>query len=165
MLHSFDMGFVLRAMPFLNMSSKVGHVCSVTGGSSTLLHPQAARRRRWGSRWGLGAQGLQDTAASGPARQEAEGCDRQTDKLCMHYSKMCALQRTGKFCKELRKCIPNTELYYRRGLDLKKITPQAISRGFTDLLVINEDQKKPSIFFCFMLSVIQSYCALNKFVV
>ena len=59
-------------------------------------------------------------------------------------------QRTNKFCKELKKCIPNSEIYYRRGLDLKKITPQAVSQGFTDLLIVNEDQKKPSIF---------SYCS------
>lgn len=58
-------------------------------------------------------------------------------------------QRTNKFCKELKKCIPNSEIYYRRGLDLKKITPQAIRQGFTDLLIVNEDQKKPN---CLIIS-------------
>ena len=28
-------------------------------------------------------------------------------------------QRTNKFCKELKKSIPNSEIFYRRGLDLK----------------------------------------------
>ena len=55
------------------------------------------------------------------------------------------LQRTIKFCKELRKIVPSCDLKYRRGLELKKIIPQAISKGYTDLLVINEDQNKPSI--------------------
>ncbi|KAL3868393.1 hypothetical protein ACJMK2_041204 [Sinanodonta woodiana] len=53
-------------------------------------------------------------------------------------------QRTNKFCKELKKVIPNSHLYYRRGLDLKKIIPQALSRDFTDLLVVNEDRKIPN---------------------
>ncbi|KAK3090283.1 hypothetical protein FSP39_010615 [Pinctada imbricata] len=52
--------------------------------------------------------------------------------------------RTNKFCKELRNSIPNSEIYYRRGLDLKKIIPQALSRDFTDLIVINEDRKEPN---------------------
>jgi ribosome production factor 1 len=53
-------------------------------------------------------------------------------------------QRTNKFCKELKKCIPNSEIYYRRGLDLKKIIPQAITRSYTDVIIVNEDQKKPN---------------------
>lgn len=52
--------------------------------------------------------------------------------------------RTNNFCKELRKCIPNSFLKYRRKLDLKKIIAQASARDFTDLLVINEDHKKPN---------------------
>ncbi|CAD7691670.1 unnamed protein product [Nyctereutes procyonoides] len=35
-------------------------------------------------------------------------------------------------------------VYYPRGLALKKITPQRISRDFTDLIVINEDCKTPN---------------------
>ncbi|XP_033737286.1 ribosome production factor 1-like [Pecten maximus] len=52
--------------------------------------------------------------------------------------------RTNKFCKELKKCFPNSEIYYRRGLDLKKIIPQALSKDFTDLMVINENHKQPN---------------------
>ncbi|XP_060572975.1 ribosome production factor 1-like [Ruditapes philippinarum] len=52
--------------------------------------------------------------------------------------------RTNKFCKELKKLIPNTELLYRRGLDLKKIIPQALSKNFTDLIVVNEDRGIPN---------------------
>lgn len=43
--------------------------------------------------------------------------------------------------------LPNAEIKYRRGLDLKKIIPQAMERDFTDILVINEDRKEPSILF------------------
>lgn len=52
--------------------------------------------------------------------------------------------RTNKFCKELKKMLPNAEIKYRRGLDLKKIIPQAMQRDFTDILVINEDRKEPN---------------------
>ncbi|XP_064625213.1 ribosome production factor 1-like [Lineus longissimus] len=52
--------------------------------------------------------------------------------------------RTNKFCKELKKSIPNSEIYYRRGLDLKKIIPQAVAKDYTDLIVINEDRNQPN---------------------
>ena len=45
------------------------------------------------------------------------------------------------------KIVPNSEYRNRKGIDLKKVIPQAIERGFTDLVVINEDQKKASIFY------------------
>ncbi|XP_021347947.1 ribosome production factor 1-like [Mizuhopecten yessoensis] len=52
--------------------------------------------------------------------------------------------RTNKFCKELKKSFPNSEIYYRRGLDLKKIIPQALSRDFTDIMVVNENHQQPN---------------------
>ncbi|KAK2156870.1 hypothetical protein LSH36_203g02027 [Paralvinella palmiformis] len=52
--------------------------------------------------------------------------------------------RTYKFCKELRKVIPNSDVFSRKNMDLKKIIPQAVSRDYTDLLVINEDRKTPN---------------------
>jgi len=51
---------------------------------------------------------------------------------------------TNKFCKELKRMIPNSSLYYRRGLALKKVIPQAVKRDYTDLVVINEDRKIPN---------------------
>ncbi|BFZ17174.1 hypothetical protein BsWGS_20212 [Bradybaena similaris] len=53
-------------------------------------------------------------------------------------------QKTNNFCKELKKVIPNSFIKYRRGLDLKKIIPQAIAREFTDIIVINEDAGEPN---------------------
>ena len=40
--------------------------------------------------------------------------------------------------------IPNSIVKYRRALALKKIIPQCINHGFTDLIVINEDRKQPN---------------------
>lgn len=48
---------------------------------------------------------------------------------------------TMKFIKDLLIVFPNSTYKNRRGIDLKKIIPQAIEHGFTDLVVINEDQK------------------------
>ncbi|KAL8178388.1 UNVERIFIED_CONTAM: Ribosome production factor 1 [Gekko kuhli] len=52
--------------------------------------------------------------------------------------------KTVRFCEQLSKCIPNSHVYYRRGLALKRIIPQCMSRDFTDLIVINEDRKIPN---------------------
>ncbi|XP_042320259.1 ribosome production factor 1 [Sceloporus undulatus] len=52
--------------------------------------------------------------------------------------------RTVRFCEQLSTCIPNSHVYYRRGLALKRIIPQCISRDFTDVIVINEDRKIPN---------------------
>ena len=51
--------------------------------------------------------------------------------------------------EELQRIIPNSEIRVRKGLDLKKIIPQAKEKGFTALIVINEDRKVPSIFSIF----------------
>uniref|UniRef100_A0A8C5R1P5 Ribosome production factor 1 n=1 Tax=Leptobrachium leishanense TaxID=445787 RepID=A0A8C5R1P5_9ANUR len=52
--------------------------------------------------------------------------------------------RTVKFTEQLSSIIPNSQVYYRRGLALKKIIPQCIARDFTDLIVLNEDRKVPN---------------------
>ncbi|XP_030640184.1 ribosome production factor 1 [Chanos chanos] len=52
--------------------------------------------------------------------------------------------RTVRFCEQLATIIPDAHVYYRRGLALKRIIPQCIARGFTYLMVINEDRKVPN---------------------
>lgn len=51
--------------------------------------------------------------------------------------------------EELKRIIPNSEVRVRKGLDLKKIIPQAKEKGFTALVVVNEDRKLPSILLIF----------------
>ena len=53
--------------------------------------------------------------------------------------------------EELKRIIPNSEVRVRKGLDLKKIIPQAKEKGFTALVVVNEDKKLPSILFSFFI--------------
>ena len=43
------------------------------------------------------------------------------------------------------KCIPNSEIRDRRNVDVKKIVEQASERGYSDVVVVNEDHKEPSI--------------------
>lgn len=52
--------------------------------------------------------------------------------------------RTVRFCEQLATVIPHAHVYYRRGLALKRVIPQCISRDFTYLIVINEDRKVPN---------------------
>ena len=52
--------------------------------------------------------------------------------------------KTHLLMRELKKCIPNSEIRQRWGIDLKKIIPQAVEREYTDILVVNEDKKIPN---------------------
>ncbi|XP_078355957.1 ribosome production factor 1-like [Oculina patagonica] len=52
--------------------------------------------------------------------------------------------KTVQFMEELKRIIPNSEVRVRKGLDLKKIIPQAKEKGFTSLVVVNEDRKVPN---------------------
>lgn len=48
------------------------------------------------------------------------------------------------FCKQLAATIPNSEFFSRHDQDLKKIIDKAKGRDYTDVVVINEDRKKPN---------------------
>jgi len=80
--------------------------------------------------------------------------DACTDEFASYFSGMCVpkilfttcnrprCHETMKFIDDLLNIVPNSQYKNRRGIDLKKIIPQAIQHGFTDLVVINEDHKK-----------------------
>uniref|UniRef100_H2YL98 Ribosome production factor 1 n=1 Tax=Ciona savignyi TaxID=51511 RepID=H2YL98_CIOSA len=53
-------------------------------------------------------------------------------------------QRTTRFLKELSEGLPNSHVFYRRALAIKNIIPQCLAKGFTDLVVVNEDRKTPN---------------------
>jgi len=57
---------------------------------------------------------------------------------------MVSLQRTIAFIKELSRIIPNSEPFWRRKSSIKKTIKQAIDRGFTDIVVVNEDNRHPN---------------------
>lgn len=68
-------------------------------------------------------------------------CER-TPKILITTCNRPQSSETIMFVKELCEMIPNSEYRCRKGIDLKKIIPQAKARDFTALVVINEDQKK-----------------------
>ncbi|KAK2556669.1 Ribosome production factor 1 [Acropora cervicornis] len=84
--------------------------------------------------------------------------DEETDELAPYFrreftpkvlitSSVNVKAKTLQFVEELHRIIPNSEIFVRRGYDLKKIIPEAAKRGFTALIVVNEDRKVPSILY------------------
>eukprot|EP01135_Chromosphaera_perkinsii_P003558 Nk52_evm16s248 gene=Nk52_evmTU16s248 len=51
---------------------------------------------------------------------------------------------TFKFARALLNIFPNSHFYARKVYDLKEITEYCKERGFTDMIVINEDRKEPN---------------------
>ncbi|CAH2310424.1 ribosome production factor 1 [Pelobates cultripes] len=96
-------------------------------------------------------QRIYDETTVDPTDEEVQ-YDEATDEFAPYFNKQSTPKilittsdrprgRTVKFTQQLSTVIPNSHVYYRRGLALKKIIPQCIARGFTDLIVINEDRK------------------------
>ncbi|XP_060088103.1 ribosome production factor 1 [Heteronotia binoei] len=99
-------------------------------------------------------QRVYDETTVDPSDEEV-ALDEATDEFAPYFNRQTVPKilittsdrprgRTVRFCEQLSKCIPNSHVYYRRGLALKRIIPQCMSRDFTDLIVINEDRKTPN---------------------
>ncbi|XP_012258324.1 probable ribosome production factor 1 [Athalia rosae] len=54
------------------------------------------------------------------------------------------LRKTRIFGRELTRIIPNSISLYRNRSGVKKMVKSAITKGFTDLIVINENMKQPN---------------------
>jgi len=52
--------------------------------------------------------------------------------------------RTIAFIKELSRIIPNSEAKWRNNSSVKKMVKDCISNGYTDIVVINEDNRNPN---------------------
>lgn len=84
--------------------------------------------------------------------EEVEG-EEAMDEYAKYYKgevrpKICITtciqpsRRVYDFIKELLYVFPKSYFYPRKGFTMKKITEDCIENGFTDILVINEDNKK-----------------------
>ncbi|CAD6199074.1 unnamed protein product [Caenorhabditis auriculariae] len=70
---------------------------------------------------------------------------------------------TWKFCFELKKCIPNAEMFSRKNVLLKRIVEQAIEKEYTDLIVVHEDKKQPNgIVLCHLPEGPTAYFKINS---
>ncbi|VDL82780.1 unnamed protein product [Nippostrongylus brasiliensis] len=93
----------------------------------------------------------------------AEYFNREVSPRVLITMSPFAKKTTWKFCFELNKCIPNAEIYSRKGVPLKKVVKQAISKSYTDLIVVHEDQKKPNgIIFCHLPEGPTAYFKINS---
>lgn len=81
--------------------------------------------------------------------------DLETDEFSEFYSKAYEpkvlityadnpVSKTRKFGKELCRIIPNSLAKQRNRSSIKKMCSSAINAGFTDLIVINENQRQPN---------------------
>jgi len=52
--------------------------------------------------------------------------------------------KTIRFCRELKQTIPNSEFRWRNRSSVKKMVTAAIERDYSDIIIINEDWRKPS---------------------
>lgn len=52
--------------------------------------------------------------------------------------------QTYKLCRELCRVLPNAHYFYRKNTRLTRIIPEAIKRGYSAMIVINEDRKIPN---------------------
>lgn len=71
-----------------------------------------------------------------------------TPKILLTTNKKSSLE-TRKILDELVDMIPNSEYIKRGKVDMKQLVEQAVGQEYTDIVVINEDMKKPnSIIVC-----------------
>uniref|UniRef100_A0A0A9WF81 Putative ribosome production factor 1 n=1 Tax=Lygus hesperus TaxID=30085 RepID=A0A0A9WF81_LYGHE len=88
-------------------------------------------------------------------RVEETQIDLQTDEFSSYFSMeyepkvlitFCdnPTTKTRVFGVELCRVIPNSMFRYRGRSSIKKIVKRALEKKFTDVLIINEDQKKPN---------------------
>ena len=47
--------------------------------------------------------------------------------------------------RELTRVIPNSVSLYRKRSGVKKMVKNAVAEGFTDIVIVNEDKREPSI--------------------
>lgn len=52
--------------------------------------------------------------------------------------------KTIKFCRELKQSIPGAEFRWRNRTAIKRMVVLAAERGYTDIVIINEDVRKPT---------------------
>nr|CAG4648076.1 EOG090X09U6 [Moina brachiata]SVE93134.1 EOG090X09U6 [Moina brachiata] len=52
--------------------------------------------------------------------------------------------KTNKFIRELTKIVPNSSCYWRKRSSVKGMVKRACEKGFTDVVVVNEDNRSPN---------------------
>ncbi len=76
--------------------------------------------------------------------EESEDEKSKEPKILITTHDMRIHLQTYKLCRELCRVLPNAQYFYRKNTRLTKIIPEAIKRGYSAMIVINEDRKIPS---------------------
>ena len=82
-------------------------------------------------------------------------CDIKNDEYSSYFEKSYVpkvlittsdnpLSKTRRFCKELTRILPNSIAKYRHRMSVKKMVKAATERNFSDIIIVNEDQKQPN---------------------
>lgn len=71
--------------------------------------------------------------------------EESTDpKILITTTELKISLRTYKLCRELSRVLPNAQYFYRKNVRLSKVIPEAIKRGYSAIMVINENRREPS---------------------
>ncbi|VDM37800.1 unnamed protein product [Toxocara canis] len=134
-----------KILPLNKSSRRISRAAKQEKGRSIRLQKAAAKRARQDARRKLRDK-LGDAA---PPKEQPKTIESmreydltmvEADDEEVNY----ALQNTFKFCYELQKCIPDAEVFTRKGIALKKVVKQAKQNDYTDLIVVHEDRKMPN---------------------
>ncbi|MFH4984895.1 hypothetical protein AB6A40_011604 [Gnathostoma spinigerum] len=88
---------------------------------------------------------------------------RETTPKVLITTSPYAKVNTFRFCFELQKCIPDSQVFTRKGIALKKVVKQAVAQNYTDLLVVHEDRRIPNgIVFCHLPEGPTAYFKINS---
>jgi ribosome production factor 1 len=65
-------------------------------------------------------------------------------KVLITTNNMKSSLRTYKFCRELSKILPNANYFHRKNVKITKVIPEAVKRGYSAIMLVNEDAKIPN---------------------
>uniref|UniRef100_A0A0N4ZSL0 Brix domain-containing protein n=1 Tax=Parastrongyloides trichosuri TaxID=131310 RepID=A0A0N4ZSL0_PARTI len=88
---------------------------------------------------------------------------RETTPKILMTTSMHAKTATFDLMRELEVVIPNVEVHSRKMVPIKRIVEQAIENDFTDIIIIQEDRKKPAgMIFCHLPEGPTAYFKINS---
>uniref|UniRef100_A0AC35TP59 Brix domain-containing protein n=1 Tax=Rhabditophanes sp. KR3021 TaxID=114890 RepID=A0AC35TP59_9BILA len=88
--------------------------------------------------------------------------NRETTPKILMTTSLHAKSASFELMRELAEVIPNVEVHSRKLVPIKKIVEQAIEKEFTDLIIIQEDRKKPKgLLFCHLPDGPTAYFKIN----
>lgn len=96
----------------------------------------------------------EETAVHDDAREDIIA-EEATDEYSEHYNKEITpkvmitaadkpYSRLRHFLKEMERVIPNSELKFRKKTTVKQLAKFASKNGYTDLMIFNEDNRRPN---------------------